>query len=733
VTTTEVAVTQEVPHTSPPSGTTRGAGHGQPHDLEGFLVLLARAIRQVHAYPHTSAVCIEAVAACRSHLARLEGRADVSVEVSPDGTLSADQPIGENATIQHEMVRRLRRARVINVTIELDASERDLTRFCTGLVRCGERGYRGPSLTELLLNDGVTAIGVSVAARPEVLAIGSPAPAQRELLVHDRRRRAEAAPLDAHKHHLFPAHKGWIRIDPATDLESLGLADLAILVDDPRDLATMLHRLVDDGPVGEATDETALERRFSDLATLFSSLDPRLARVMFGKLARAVLAMDPARRKALIKRAVLPAVFEGRAEASILDAFPEPDLAEALTLLLDLETAAPALVTAALDQLGLDPARRAVVDPLIRQHTIAARGSDAGLDSGAEQELDRQARLLTRVDAAAGRSFAEFAAFDLAMDDRARASIATVRDAITTSDSISVELSCLINLIRIQPNPEVADPFARGAMARCQQLLAAGRWSELVDALVRLRAIADLLAESRAEIAALVNDALSRFASADCAAALVDVQATGEAERGLAAQAVNALGDALVPSCIALLSGPRSSAAVALLSDHAARLGPGLAAALADCPDDARHLVVRLLGQAGPGYESIIGDQLGDGDERMIRECLRALARLGTAEAVALVAAQVRARSEWLPTAALEVLLRFPAELIAPHVRELLRDRDVALRQPEATARLLDRAARMDRSGLDDALKAIFALRFRFWNRPLVRAARAAGALVRGT
>ena len=42
--------------------------------------------------------------------------------------------------------------------------------------------------------------------------------------------------------------------------------------------------------------------KFIDVAMLFASLDPRLARVMFSKLARAVLDLEPNRRTELLQR-----------------------------------------------------------------------------------------------------------------------------------------------------------------------------------------------------------------------------------------------------------------------------------------------------------------------------------------------------------------------------------------------------------------------------------------------
>ena len=81
---------------------------------------------------------------------------------------------------------------------------------------------------------------------------------------------------------------------------------------------------------------------------LFSALDPRIGRVMFSKLARAVLDLDTERRQALLRRTILPGLLDGRIDATVLQDFPDVDLAESLCLLLDLETAAPEVVTTAL-------------------------------------------------------------------------------------------------------------------------------------------------------------------------------------------------------------------------------------------------------------------------------------------------------------------------------------------------------------------------------------------------
>jgi hypothetical protein len=171
-----------------------------------------------------------------------------------------------------------------------------------------------------------------------VLDIGNPAPAMHDVLSHERRHREAMPQKNGPVSYLYPPDKGWVRLDPGQSLDSVSLVDLVVLVEDPADIATMLLRLTDDEIPGVDTRQTALERKFSDVTLLFSALDPRLAQVMFGRLARAVLKLDPDRRNNLLQRTVLPGLLDGRDEGKVLRDFPDMDLAESICLLLDLET-----------------------------------------------------------------------------------------------------------------------------------------------------------------------------------------------------------------------------------------------------------------------------------------------------------------------------------------------------------------------------------------------------------
>jgi hypothetical protein len=138
-----------------------------------------------------------------------------------------------------------------------------------------------------------------------------------------------------------------------------------------------------------------------------------------------------------------------------------------------------------------------------------------------------------------------------------------------------------------------------------------------------------------------------------------------------------------------------------------------------------------VLGFAGPGYETTIAGQLERRDEQVVREALRALARIGTAHAAALVSARIRHGSPWVRNAAQEALCRFPPALAQGQLLELLGRRDFVVHHPDIAARLLDRAAQGGSDHLKATLAPLVPLRFRFWNPALARVGHKARELVK--
>jgi hypothetical protein len=537
--------------------------------------------------------------------------------------------------------------------------------------------------------------------------------------------------------HLYPPDKGWVRLDPASGFNTISLVDLAIMVEDPPALATMLMRLTDDEVADGAAAESALAQKFTDVTNLFGAVDPRLARTMFARLARAVLDLDPERRKELLRRTILPGLLDGRPDGNVLKDFPDLDLADSLCLLLDLETAAPEVLSTALERLELTAERRAAVVPLLESR-LDDREPRAEPADGRTKEagIDGYARKLIRIDHA-GKSFAEFSAFDLSLDEHATTILAQVRDGIDATDIPVEQLRCLSSLVRIEPNPGLVEKFLDRSSVLLADLERASRWPELASWVSRYRQLAESLREPRPDVADTICVKLAGFCTPNRVRRLVELYEAGPDGRTAANQVIDAFGVSIAPSLVAALEDrptePKARGLVQLMCDHAKLLAPALVLQIGQRDVMVVRALVRVLGAAGAGYETAIADQLRSGDEQTVREGFRVLARIGTARAAAFVTPEIVKGSGWLRGAAEEALWHFPKAEAERQVRELLGRRDFVLRHPQVVGRLLDRAAQAGASGLQPALIGLVPLRFRFWNPALVRVALKARALLNRT
>ena len=704
--------------------------------VEELLGLIARSIQQLHTYPSTSPLCISAIEACQRALAALD-RDQLTFRVTPSELVVDDLPTGHGTQVGLELARRLHKASIASVTLERGASARELGRFCEDLLRCGERTDGGLTLLDLLSEHGVDRITLEVASRPQVLEVGvvpetAVADIQRERVRFDAQL-AKGGLIN----HLYPPQKGWVRVDSASAPTSISLLDLAVLADDPATLASMLLRLTDDA--SDVHPAEALEKKYSDVAMLISALDPRVARRMFGKLARAVLDLEPTTRQALLRRTVLPGLLDGRVDGTILRDFPDIDLAESLCLLLDLETAAPELLTTALSRLDLPAERHAAMVPLLdaRLKEREAAGS------GRQTTLTRHARDLVRVDAEQGKSFADFAAFDLSLDQAAAGVLEHIRSAVPATDVLANQLTCLWHLIYLEPNPEAVARFLDRSFALLVLLEGEGRIRELPAWLGTYRDLSDRLRESRPDVSETLASYLSAFCTVERAAWIADVSLVEPDGKSAAAAMIGALGPALGKPFTELLerdaerdaaarqAPARGRAVVQVLTEHAALLAPALAPLLQGRTPGVLRTLLRTLGFGGPGWEESIAAYVADSDEQTAREALRALARVGTPKAASLVVAEIERQHANVGAAAEETLWHFPVSEAQRRTRELLGRRDFTMRHPEATERLLDRAARSGIGDLQPVLIELAPMRFRIWNPALARVARKAHAMLK--
>ena len=705
--------------------------------VEEILGLLARAIQQIHTYPSTSPLCISAIESCRRALAALDTRDQLAFRVTPSELLVDDIATGRGTQVANEIARRLHKASVASLAIDRGVSARELGRFCEDLIRIGERDASDVTLAEMLAEHGIERIVIEVASRPEVLEVGHvPATAADDILRERARFDAQLAKGGA-INHLYPPQKGWVRLDPSSAPPSLSLLDLAVLADDPATLASMLLRLTNDD--ADVPPAEALEKKYSDVAMLISALDPRVARRMFSKLARAVLDLEPENRQALLRRTVLPGLLDGRVDGAILKDFPDVDLAESLCLLLDLETAAPELLTTALSRLELPADRHASMVPLLDARLKAREAAAA--ESGRQTTLTKHARELVRVETSADKSFADFAAFDLSIDVAAVATLNSIRAEVPSTDVLANQLMCLWHLICLEANPEAVSRFLDRSFALLSELERAARGQELPAWLAAYRELAGRVRESRPDVTDVIGAHLAAFCTPERAVWLADLSLHEPEGRQAAKAVMESLGPALAPPLLALLerdstasdarNPARSRAITQLLTEHAALLAPAVAPLVAESSPGVLRTLLRVLGSAGTGHEDLIAGYASVPDEQTAREALRALARLGTPKAAALVVHEIEKQRGALSVAAEETLWHFPAGEAQRCTRELLGRRDFTMRHPAATERLLDRAARSGTANLQPVLLELAPMRFRIWNPPLARVARKANAMLK--
>jgi len=686
-----------------------------------FLQLLGRAARQFHTYPATSPMCTDAIDACHRAFMKLDIDGPFTFRVAPRTIIVGEEVVGGDTIIEQEVARPLHRVRVASVEIERGVSIRDWSNFCTTLSAAARASKATSSFAELLLDAGVAAIMPRETPRPEVLDIGAPAEAVRSLVDRERARQA-AAVAGGPAQHLYPPDKGWVRVDPAAAADdSISLTDLTVIVNEPAELASMLSRLIDgDG----AARGAALQQRYDDVVMLISAVDPRLARVLFSKLARAVLRLDADTRRTLLRGAVLPSLLDGRlAGEAVLGEFPDVDLADALCLLLDLEAAAPQLLTIALDRLKLAPERRTSLTPLI-EAKLDARAMREGSADRPSTSFDDQARALTRLDPGAAPNVAEFAAFDLSITDQTAATLATLRDAATSVDGADAQIACAAGLARIEPNPAVVTAVLTSALPALRTLIRDRRWNDVTRWVARIAEIEAHVEPLRPDVAGAIRETVAKLC--DRALVLDLAQLCGsEATHSFASGIVAALGPSLVPEWLAALDDAadraRARALAGAMGQSARRVAPAIARRLPSLGADASRSAVAVLGFAGAGYEQAIVDRVTAADERTSREALRALARSGTAKAAALIVGQLEQGHAVVHPAAEEALWRLPASIALAKTRELLGRREFVTRHPQSAARLMERAAQSGDNGFDPVLESLTSLRFHFWSPALAR------------
>ena len=310
----------------------------------------------------------------------------------------------------------------------------------------------------------------------------------------------------------------------------------------------MLLRLTDDEADTQSPAE-ALAQKFSDVATLFGALDPRVARVMFSRLATAVLELNPERRQMLLRRTILPGLLDGRVEGEVLKDFPDLDLADSLCLLLDLETAAPEVVTGALARLDLQPERHNAMLPLIRERCRRA-------------PAPRERRASTPTPGSSSHSTAPVEELRRVRGLRSRARRAGGRHADPDPPGHRHNGRAQRSArMPVEPGPAGGQPRGRSAVHAARapdhgQLDTEGRWPYFAFWLSRFSELAAALRETRPDVSDVIA-ASSRvqhagLAPADCRAG----RSQGAEGRAAADTIILALGAGIGPALAAAASAP---------------------------------------------------------------------------------------------------------------------------------------------------------------------------------
>jgi hypothetical protein len=693
--------------------------------IEEFLQTLARAIRQFHTYPATSPHCVEAIEESRRALS-LIGCESLACVVSPRELLIDGRGIGRDTPIEHEVARRLYESRCETIAIDQSATSRELARLCIELSARRNRSTDTTSLDERLRKHGVEHINVSSAYEPVLLDLEATARACN--LVEQNDKREESDSPTERVAHLYPADKGWVRVDPSVSLKRVTLSGLAHLVEDPALLAGMLARLGGDPADAPASPDDAIEQRCEDVARLYTSLDPTVARNRFARLASAVLALESNRRRRLLTNKVLPGLVDGRPEGDLLRDFPDVDLADALSLLLDVETAAPELLTSALDRLHLSPDRQVAVAPLLEERIRAhGAGGSALRPDAALQERTQQLIQIANGTA----SFHDFAAHDLATDEAAERVIAGANDVIHGTNLADVQLTCVAQLLSLTVNSDSVEGLVRHAIRLLGELERAESLPEMAAQFEMLQRTADGMRDARPDAAESITDAIETFYTPARFNRLVGMFEGGDERRALASRIVAAVGPSLALAVVRNVEGRLDDKALPpFVSHHAANFAPAIAKLLDQLQLPQRIAAIRVLAAAGRGLESHVARQLTHQNEGVVREALTALARIGSETAAEFLTRHLQRIGSADSTGTEQLLWQFAPSVTRQCLRRLLRHRPFVADNPEMILRLLQRLDRSEATKLADALKPLASFRFRFWNRALARVGRQAMALL---
>jgi hypothetical protein len=697
---------------------------GDPRDdgVSQAAGLLGRAVQQHRIYPAASPLCLESINNCLSALEQLSGEA-LELRVAPRQIFHGADPLPGTAALS-ELADRLFRADVEELRVNRETPAKELGRFCRQLATWDRRNERDGSFAEILGERGVNSITARAADKLEILEVDVISNERLAQLSEERRARApEDQPREGDG-----SHQAWIQVDTDCDVESIDLVDLAFLVENQADLAQVLYDIAEGG-AQRASGAEALRENIAELIELYSSLSPRVAENRFDDLARTLMTLDPETREALTQDVLMPDLLETGKAARLLQLLPDEEMVDAIRTLGELEVGAPGLVKLAFDRLALPDERRVAL----------ARTVDESLHPGPEEGESDSTHVRLSADGSESQDLQEYTAHELSVDEETAAEldrIKTAVEAVQPAEGGSEWLRGCANLVRHVRNPDHVEEMLELAAEALVSLIRsdAGKAAGAVDDLC---SAADAVRDHRPEVAEAVDGLMLSI----CSPSFLRAQAQdwlGQEDPDSAGRALLlALGTASIEAFVRFLDEEPSRAVRRRVMDFMCENGRALAAVSIPYLSDERWTVVRnmvrIIGFAGPGHEAQLAPLVGHPEDRVAREALLALARIGSPEAAKLVVGRLEEENPSRRAMAEESIRTFPVEEGRRQARRLLADQRLLRRSPELARSLVERFVATDRTGWEDVLSPILSLRFRFWNRRQMALGRAAAAALKGS
>ncbi|HXE80199.1 MAG TPA: hypothetical protein VNK41_05580 [Vicinamibacterales bacterium] len=696
--------------------------------VDHFLVQLAKTVQRLRNYAPGNPLCEQALSACHQALVEL-GIDELVLRVTPTALLLSDNSrAGDSPIVRTELTRRLHRASVGSLSIAGAASPWEISQLCRALIDQPAEGAI-ETLGDVLQRFGIRHIHVTTMPAPQFFEMGAPPDARLACVADQQAWRARDIAARGAGGHLYQANKGWVRVDPACRLEHASLGDLALLADDPLKLAEMLARLSGEPSVANAVD--AFERQLEQMSYIVRSLNPAFVEPMFQRLAETLLSLDDARRKHLLTTILLPGLLDGRFDGTLLRQLPDREIARGLVGLGEVQAAAPALMMFALDRLGLADDRRRRIESLL----LGPGRESAGEGDAAPGRIGGYRDGRIEVDHRETKRFEEFSSYDLSLTEEVAQGLQDIRARIDASRREHEQLRCVLNLLRLESNPHAAAQLVARAAPVWAQYRSSGAWDEFAFWIGAFRTVADAAAADKPEVASQIRTVIAKHAAADVINALVDM-ATDERGRERAQDVIEALGPAAAAPAMEVLeredSRGRRRVLMALMSARAASIADGLLPFLTRPQWFIVRNALYVLGSAGAGYERAVGGQTSHPDQRVAREAFRALAQIGTPEALAHVT-EALSGSRQRSALAMEALWRFPAPAARSGAKAFLGRIDDVLKRPAVASALLDVLGRSDCRDLRGVLEELKPLRRRVWSVAAMRVGFKAASLARRT